>query len=434
MKHLVRPSIGLLGRIVAILLLTVLVEFGASTFLYERASEVSVRDDEARRLAEHLVVARRLIAESPPARRAAMATELTTDHYSVGWQPGAPPGAASTTPTRRQIIAWEPTLAGADLRAAIREQGSKTAITGGLRLPDGSWMSFEAQQPARKIDPIFRRILLALIPAIALIALGGLMVRHTLGPMKRLAEAADRAGDTRQPPVPEAGPVEVRHVIAAFNRMQARLHKLIADRTQALAAVGHDLRTPLARLRLRADGIDDLDARRTVQSDIAEMEAMIASLMAFLGGEEPPEQPTLIDVAVLCATLADEAADMGREASYTGPDHIECQVHPYSFKRALSNLVDNALKYGDQVTISAERTADRVVVRVEDDGPGIPPEAIDAALEPFVRLDTARGRDTSGFGLGLAIVAAAVELEKGTLTLANREPHGLCAEVSLPCA
>jgi signal transduction histidine kinase len=233
-------------------------------------------------------------------------------------------------------------------------------------------------------------------------------------------------------PVQEDGPGEVRRVIVAFNRMQDRIQALIAGRTQALAAVGHDLRTPLARLHLRIESLPQADTREAIARDVEEMEAMITSLLAFLGGDADPETPTTVDLAVMCATLADDAQDRGRDAEYVGPDHCEWRVRRVGFKRALMNLVDNALHYGERVTITLLPGGETITIRVEDDGPGIPDDELEHVLEPFVRLDPARGRDTVGFGLGLPIVQLAVSLEGGTLTLSNRPRGGLRAEIVLP--
>jgi signal transduction histidine kinase len=439
LARFLHPSFGLLGRIIAILLLTTVLEFGVSTLLYERASQFSVRDDEARRLAEHLVIARRLVAESPRDRREAMAAELTTDRYELRWSPvlPAPPRISpSLDGMRQQVLNWEPTLRTSDLRLRLTSPGRSSVVTGGLRLSDGSWLHFRTLESLRTINLAWERVLLALIPAIALIVIGGLLVRRTLLPMRQLATAADRVGRSGPEGAPirvsEAGPGEVRRVVAAFNRMQARIHRLIEDRTRALAAVGHDLRTPLARLRLRAERVADDELRATLDDDLAEMEAMIASLLAFLGGEGEPEQPVLIDLAVLSATVADEASDLGRDVSYQGPDHFDCRLRPSGMKRALVNLVENAMHHADIVCIRLMVHDDAVVLSVEDDGPGIPEEDLPLVLEPFVRLDTARKRDTVGFGLGLSIVVRAVEAEGGQFRLSNRPTGGLCAEIRLP--
>lgn len=439
---MIRPSVGLLGRIVAILLLAVTIEFAVSTYLYERASHVSVRDDEARRLAEHLIVARRVLNERPAVERAEVAEELTTDRYIVSWSandPPRPPIAPAMSSMRQQIVDWEPSLASTDIHLRLTSPGRTSVVSGDLRLDDGTSLSFRMREGVRTLDLALGRVLLALIPAIALMLVSGAMIGRILRPMRTLARAADKLGRGMAGQgqgaiiVPERGPGEVRHVTRAFNRMQARIGRLIDERTRALAAVGHDLRTPLARLRLRADSISEDELREAIGGDIEEMESMVGSLLAFLGGEGEAEQPELTDLAILCANLADDAVDHGRDVRYVGPDHFDCRLRRFGMKRALNNLVENALHYGERATITLQSDRCGVVcIRVEDDGPGIPEESLELVLEPFVRLDTARRRDTVGFGLGLSIVARVVAEEGGELTLANRPEGGLCAEIRLP--
>ncbi|MEG3089458.1 ATP-binding protein [Sphingomonas sp. PB4P5] len=435
MKRLVAPSIGIVGRVIAILLLTLALEFGVSTLLYERASQFAVREDEAHRLAEHLVISRKLVAEQPPAERAEMAAELTTDRYALRWQqalPPPPPIAPTLDEMREQVVAWEPSLAAADLRLQLTSPGRNPFVTGGLRLPDGSWLYFRTIEPLVTVNLTIERIALTLIPAIALLALGILLVRRMLFPLRRLAAAADDFGHSGVGgAVPESGPREVRRMTGAFNRMQDRITRLIAEQAQALAAVGHDMRTPLARLKLRSDAIPDAELRRSVEQDVAEMEAMIASLLAFLGGDDEPEKPVRSDLAILCATIVDNLADAGHDAEYVGPDHLDLVLRPMALRRAINNLADNAARYGDHVWLRLSRVEDRVKIVVEDDGPGIPEADFARVLEPFVRLDDARQRDVVGFGLGLAIVARTVEAQGGTLALSTRDGGGLCATITL---
>jgi signal transduction histidine kinase len=436
LRRFVAPSIGIAGRIVAVLLLTLLLEFGVSTLLYERASRFAVREDEAHRLAEHLVISRKLIADEPAAGRPAEAAELTTDRYALRWQqalPPPPPLAPALDSMREQILAWEPSLSAADLRVQLVSPGRDQYVTGGLRLRDGSWLYFRTLEPLVTVNLAIERILLTLIPAAALMIMAILVVRRMLFPLRRLAQAADHFGSSAaMGAVPEAGPGDVRRVTSAFNRMQHRISRLIADQAQALAAVGHDMRTPLARLKLRTDAIPDPDLRHAVEGDVAEMEAMIASLLAFLGGDDDPEQPVRIDLAVMCETIVDNLGDAGHAASYDGPEHLDIVVRPMALKRAINNLADNAARYGDHVRLCVSRDAATVTIAVEDDGPGIPEEDLPRVLEPFVRLDHARGRDTVGFGLGLAIVARTVDALGGTFRLSSRAGGGLCAAITLP--
>jgi signal transduction histidine kinase len=434
LRLFIRPPLGLIGQIFAILLLAILIESGTSAFFYERASQLSVRDDEARRLAEHLIIARKLLDEAPQDTRDALAQDLTTSRYSIDWLPKLPAslaGAPTLDRVYQQVVVWEPGLVASNLRLRLDGPAREAVIVGGLTLQDGSWMAFGTREPVRHLGFSLERLLLALGPAVAIILVGGVLVRQTLLPMRRLAHAAEHVGSDGAEEVPEGGAREVRRVIRAFNRMQARIHRLIADRTQALAAVGHDLRTPLARLRLRADAVDDPVLLDAMQSDIGEMEAMIGSLLAYLGGEVDIEPRVSTDLAVMCATIADDAADHGHAVTYEGPEHLELPIRPTTLKRAMVNLVENGIHYATRVWLKLVVADDHVVICVEDDGPGIPQEALNKVLEPFVRLDRARARDTLGLGLGLSIVAKAVEGEGGTLLLENRDEGGLRAQIVL---
>lgn len=428
-----RGSLGLLGRLFAILLLTVLLEFAVGTLIYERTSQLYLQDDEARRLAEHLVIARKLLTEQPPEDRRLLGIQLTTDRYDVHWSPAAPPPpplSPELERMRRQIIAWEPSLERSQLWLRL-SPGRHSEINGGLRLADGSWLYFGMQHSGGKWAFTIGRMGLALIPVLALLLAGWVLIRRTLAPLRDLTHATHRIGFGSEVIVPEAGTADVRNLISAFNAMQSRLHRLINERTETLAAVGHDLRTPLSRLQLRLEAIRDNETRDAMADDLEEMGAMLESLLAFLGGEKDPEPVVRTDIAVSIATVVDAFQDHDQDVSYDGPDHLEMEVRGLSLRRAVRNLIENALHYGDRARVTLVRKGQEVLIRVDDDGPGIPRERLEEVLRPFSRLDDARQRNTRGLGLGLAIVQKAVAAEGGQLTLANRPDGGLRAEICL---
>ncbi|MFD1787071.1 ATP-binding protein [Sphingomonas floccifaciens] len=432
---------GIIARLVAILLVTLVVEFAISTAIYEQASEFAVREDEARRLAEHLVIARRLISEQPRERRHAMADELTTDRYFVRWSAAAPvlPGAGDNqTRMREQIVTWEPALARTGLQAQTLPRAGSTIAVGSLRLPEGDWLFFRTIEPLQTTGATYGRVVSSVVTLLALMLLGGLFIRQTLKPIRQLTDAVERFGPglDQTDPTPDlpVGTGDVQRLVEAFGAMQSRIRRLIDERTRALAAVSHDLRTPLARLRLRVEAVDDKVLRREVEDDLEGMEAMVTSLLTFLGGDGEAEAPRLIDLAVLCASIVDDAADHGHDVQYDGPSHLEMQLRSIAIRRAIVNLVENAVRYGSSVVVSLTTAPDAVTVTVTDDGPGIPDEAMMLVREPFVRLDHARQRDTSGFGLGLLIVDRAVAEHGGDFTLTNRAEGGLIAAIRLPSA
>jgi two-component system osmolarity sensor histidine kinase EnvZ len=429
--------LGLLGQIIAIFLGTVTVEFGVSTFLYERASRLSLEEDEAHRLAEQIAFTRRVVAIRPASERAALARMMSDNRYEVRWRATGPAGhgsAPALARLTRQVIAWEPQLADSALSFRLVAQGAGSVIEGSLRLPDTTWLTIGARNPSPDLDLVAGRILRALLPAIAFLVIATLLIRSTLRPLRKLASATDRIGYDEPVQLDETGTAEVRRLIRAYNAMQERIYQLVEGRTQALAAVGHDLRTPIARLKLRAEQIDADGLRSDVERDLDEIDAMLGSLRAFLGGETDPEQPTAIDIAVMMATIAEDFEDRGYDTRYDGPEHLEVRLRVGGMRRALINLVENALHYGERARLSLTTAPGGIVLAIEDDGPGIPPDKMGDVLQPFVRLDEARARNTQGLGLGLAIATGAALRDGGELHLRNREAGGLRAELRLPAA
>jgi hypothetical protein len=213
--------------------------------------------------------------------------------------------------------------------------------------------------------------------------------------------------------------------------MQGRIRSLISDRTQALAAVSHDLKTPITRLRLKAEALRNRKLAASIRGDLAEMEEMLDQTLAYLRGDPDDEPFRKLDLAALLQTLADDAADAGRQALFSGGP-LTIEGRPLALKRALGNLVGNAVKYGDEAEIDLRRDGDAAIITIDDNGPGIPEERIEEAFQPFKRLEASRSRDTGGFGLGLAIARAAVVGHGGAVTLANRPEGGLRATVMLP--
>jgi signal transduction histidine kinase len=271
------------------------------------------------------------------------------------------------------------------------------------------------------------------IMGIIILAVSVWAVRRVTSPLAALATAAERLGhDVRAPPLPETGTVEIRQAARAFNDMQIRLRRLIESRTRLLAAISHDLRTPLTLLRLRAETVQNAQERDKVLATIAEMDAMIGATLQFArdhsAGE--PRQPT--DLTSLIQGVADDMRDTGFSVRLQPMEPIVCACQPTALKRAVRNLLENAVKYGKTGTVNVRRTSQTVEIDVDDEGPGIPQEELTRVIEPFYRLDESRSRDTGGVGLGLAIAQSIVQAHGGTLTLKNSPTGGLRATISLP--
>jgi signal transduction histidine kinase len=252
-------------------------------------------------------------------------------------------------------------------------------------------------------------------------------------PIREFARAAERLGvDLTVPPLAVRGPQELRTTITAFNRMQDRLRRFLEDRTQMLAAISHDLRAPLARLRLRAELVADGEQQRKMFDDLEVMNAMIDSTLAFARDDSRQEPRRLVDLGVLVGDVCEDVADAGGKASYSGPRGIDVPCRPTLIRRAVVNLIDNAIKYGCAARVRIVRDSDHVIIVVDDDGPGIPPEEHEKVFAPFYRLDAARDPGKAGVGLGLSIARTVAREHGGDVTLKNRGGAGLSALIELP--
>ncbi len=263
-------------------------------------------------------------------------------------------------------------------------------------------------------------------------------VRWIAKPLQEMAEAATAfAHDIDAAPLEESGPLEVRRAAEAFNFMQTRLRQLVVERGHALAAVSHDLRTPLTRMRLRAELVDDPALQQKLNADIDTMHAMINGVLAYLRGLEDTEAPQSINMEALLHSIVEDERSLGRAVEFAERVSGESVPVPYAGKlsvlrRAIGNLIDNALAHGQAVTVHLHDSPGELRILIEDDGPGIPDADLVRVTEPFVRLDASRSLDTGGVGLGLAIVRDAAAYHGGRLTLENRKEGGLRAILALP--
>ena len=256
--------------------------------------------------------------------------------------------------------------------------------------------------------------------------------------MRRLADAADQLGvDVNAAPLPEDGDAESLDAARAFNRMAARIRRFVHDRTFMLTAIGHDLRTPITRLKLRAEWMEDEEQQRKMLADLDELEGMVAATLAFGRADATTEAPAAINLAELLRTILEEAQDarphLAESCIYDGPAQLTVRARPVAMKRALTNLVLNALNYGGNVLASLPPPRNALVtILVEDDGPGIPPADLERVFEPFQRLEDSRNRETGGTGLGLPIARNILRGHGGDVVLVNRAQGGIKAVVTLP--
>ncbi len=273
---------------------------------------------------------------------------------------------------------------------------------------------------------------LALSATLAVI-LSILATRRLASPLSDLAAQLEQIGGSGDgPPLPLRGPRELRITIAAINRMQERLHRFVMDRTQMMAAISHDLRTSLTRLRMRLELMDEDEQIQKLMREIDVMGAMIDSTLYFARDDAKSEPRTLVDVSALVEGICDDAADAGANVTFSGGRGVTLLCRPTALRRAISNLVDNAAKYGKsaKVTLTSERGC--IVIAVEDEGPGIPPSQRERVFEPFYRLEPSRNPETGGVGLGLAVARSIAREHGGDIVLASRKGGGLIARLELP--
>ena len=302
-----------------------------------------------------------------------------------------------------------------------------------VRLRDGELITFDARQSAQTVSWPYRLLLSLGVLLVAVVAVSLVAVRWATRPLNALADAADELGrDIHRPPLPEEGPEEVSRAARAFNTMQARLAGYIRDRTRVLAAMSHDLKTPVTRLRLRAELLEDPQVRVKFTKDLDEMESMVGATLDFVRGQEIGEPVQPVDVTALLESLQADMAEMGGAVSIEGGAKAPFPGRPQALKRCLANLLENAVKYGKAARVTVNDDDSLLEIRIQDEGPGLPQVELEKVFEPFYRVEGSRSRDTGGTGLGLTIARGIAEAHAGRLSLRNREEGGLEATLRLP--
>jgi signal transduction histidine kinase len=301
-----------------------------------------------------------------------------------------------------------------------------------VQLANGKWLSMEVE---RRLEP--PSLALLLIPAITTLLVFGsalvIVIRAITRPIKSLGRAAEAFGRGEEVgPVELTGPAEIREATAAFNNMRERLSRFVLDRTRMLASVGHDLRTPITTMRLRAEFIEDDETRERILASLEEMQHMAEAALAFAREEATSEPTRMVDLTALVQTVCADQADMDRPVTFHENGRLLYPCRANSLKRAVRNLVENAIVHGKSAEVSVRALPAEVSITVEDRGPGIAEADLGRVFMPFVRLDEARGEETGGIGLGLAIARSIVRGHGGDIRISNRPEGGLRATIQLP--
>lgn len=302
-----------------------------------------------------------------------------------------------------------------------------------IRLDEGQWVNFATHFPESEHFWSSQAIVSTVLMTIAVALLSLWVVRRMTRPLRALARASESLGrDVNSPPLEEAGPSEVQQAIHAFNEMQRRLRRFIENRTRMLAAISHDLKTPITLLRLRAEYIEDEEEKQKTLKTLSEMESMIGSTLAFAREDSEREEPRIVDLPSLVESICDDMADAGRPVEFEDASPLKYTCRPLALKRAVSNVVDNAIKYGGNARVKVLSDTSAVDIVVDDDGPGIPEAELNEVFAPFYRLERSRSRETGGAGLGLSLARTVAHAHGGEIILSNRPGGGLRAIIQLP--
>jgi signal transduction histidine kinase len=386
----------------------------------------------------------RTMDKLPAAERGPLAEALASPAFDTHWYARREQVPASLHHSRHAYSrSWWPRLAGmlgrADARVLVSDPDDEPASGKygiAIELSDHSWIAFDTARRSWGLNRGARMLLGALFILLSSAIVASIASRRLAWPVQRFARAAEKFGSgQRAEPLKLVGPLEIRDAAAAFNAMQERIQRLVESRTEMLTAISHDLRAPLTRMRLRGEFVDDVEQQRKLFRDVDEMQAMLeASLAFFRLDAQQEEAPTRLELGELVQSVLDDFRDLGRPVAAAGLRPLVYLGRPLALRRALTNLVDNALKYGTTATVTLAAGEREVVIHVDDDGPGVPPVLLPKLFQPFFRAEPSRSRATGGFGLGLASAQSIVRGHGGELSLSNRRPFGLRATIVLPVA
>ncbi len=445
------PS-GVAGRVALILIGGILVIYAFGFLLFARDRRIETTRVFAQSVVDRMTAIVALMEAAPVEDRAALLQAVNSPTLWVTWAAEPPEPSGHEVPFEDAVREYLLPLRDRPIRIDMPDhwrqwhaegppahgpppdlQPSRRKLLISVGQADGSWLIFSVSSQYTAGSWVVRTLVWSVL-TVGIVALVGVWAaRRVTAPISRFAAAADRLGvDVEAPALSETGPKELRQAIHAFNRMQDRLRRLVADRTLMLAAISHDLRTMLTRLRLRADFIDDPEQQAKALADLDEMTAMLDATLSFARDDAASEERTKVDIASLLQSLCDDLGDTGKPVTYDGPDRMTLVGRPLALRRAFANLIDNALGYGGEAEVRLATEADTVSVEIADRGPGIPAGKREQVFAPFYRLEESRSRETGGTGLGLAVVRSIVRRHGGDIVLKDRTGGGLIARVVLP--
>ncbi len=456
LRGLFPQSLG--GQLLAMLLLALAVTQGLGLLLLTDERNRAVRAAlglEAAGRAANVVL---LLDDAPTDLRASIlrAADSPLVRFTVGPEPEAPHNSSDADVVLRQIrqILGEPEReVRADVHALAVDpfplpEGMPDAmrpmheammarrtdpieLTLSIRLADGEWLNVRTMFHRPGLQLSSQAVLPLLLMVLAVVLVAWWSARRVIGPMRVLAIGADRLGrglDTD--PLPITGPLEVRETTRAFNQMKDRLTRFVNERTHMLAALSHDLRSPLTAMRLRIEMLEETDDSIRLKTLVEEMQAMVEATLEFARGVAKAEPTATVDLTSLLGDLVNDVG--GGRASLAPIEPLLANIRPHALNRALRNLIDNAVRYGGVANVTLTQEPGMAIISIADKGPGLPDDQLETVFEPFVRFESSRSRDTGGVGLGLAIARTIIQAHGGSVVLRNLPEGGLEAVVHLP--
>jgi len=431
----------IVSRVIVVLFVALTASHLASMAFYYGDSQSEHELLGSGHVAERIATLAGLVNGLPKEYRPKIIAAASTPRLQLGGSE-RPPSPQSGRPSRRETQLGElikSKLGGIGRRSIVvhlvraGRDSSPSVIRASIGLDDGSWLNFQLSRPIEPYEFPIRLVLSTGLMGLAVLATGIWFARRFSVPLTAVARMAERLGaDATIARLPERGPLEVQQMARAFNRMQERIQAFVADRTNLLVAITHDLRTPITRLKLRTEFIEDDEVREKTAADLDQMEKMISSVLSFAKGEYESEERSNLDLGALLQSVCADMSDIGRPAEFDGKGPVAFMGRPLALKRAFTNLIDNAVKYGACARVSLTGDQQHAIVRIEDDGPGIPEAEMDKVFEPFYRIDRGRNVDAGGTGLGLSLTRSIIRAHGGEIKFSNRHPKGLQVEVALP--
>ena len=430
------------GRTIAVLVAGLVIFHLASIWTYQIGinSEIDITNEA--RLAERLYTIKRAVEQLPADERENLAHSLSGGPLDVHWSATRLTAEATSNVhdngLRDRLLLLAPELTeDSIILGAQTADGHRGAdphlVFASLKLDDGTWVNYSVTKLDGPHASIAAVVLSTTLMALGVLVLSIIVLRTVTRPLLACANAAEglyRGAEPRA--INVAGPREVRHLAVAFNKMQDRVKRLVDDRTLTLAAISHDLRSPLTRLSLRSEGVSDANVRHHMSTDIAEMLAMIDSALDFLKGDFAPSEVRSLDLAAMLDSICNDCQDAGKTVELKSYGDTVLRGRPLALKRAFSNVIDNAVKYGSGAAVEATGGRVDITIIITDDGPGIPEAHREAVFAPFFRGEMHRDPEVGGAGLGLTVARTVIRAHGGDVVLGNGRKGGLQVSITLP--